>query len=80
LSVQPRIYVVRSRRSHGGSVTYKCPTAEWALQKLRDAAAKGYSDVTVLDPDGRQISETNLIGCVEDAGTALGKELVPVGP
>lgn len=61
-------------------MTYRCPTAEWALQKLRDAAAKGYSDVTVLDPDGQQISEADLIGGIEDTGTALGKELLPAGP
>ena len=77
MSAQPRIYVVRSSRSHGGNVTYKCPTAEWALQKLRDAAAKGYSDITVLDPDGRKILEADLIGCIQDASTVPSKELLP---
>ena len=28
-------FVVRAKRSHG-TVTYNCPTPEWALKKLRD--------------------------------------------
>jgi len=73
------IYVVRSVRSHG-SVIYNCPTADWALKKLRDFTARGDRDITVLDPDGRQVSEADLIGLVEGSGAAPAEEALPAAP
>ena len=58
-----RFYVVRSVRPNG-SVTYNCPTAEWALRKLRNFVDSGDTDITVLDPDGRPLSEADLISVV----------------
>jgi hypothetical protein len=72
-------YVVRSVRSHG-SVTYNCPTAEWALKKLRDFIARGDRDITVLDPDGRQVSEADLIDLVGGSGAAPTEDEIPAAP
>lgn len=78
--MDPRpIYAVRGVRANG-SVTYQCPTAEWALKKLRDFTAKGYSDITVLDPNGRQVSEADLIGTAEGSGAAPTDEMLPAAP
>ena len=74
-----RVYIVRSVRSHG-NVTYNCPTAEWALKKLRDFIARGDSVVTVLDPDGRQVSEADLVSHVDGSGAAPAEEALPAAP
>ena len=73
------VYAVRGMRGNG-SVTYRCPTADWALKKLRDFIAKGYSDITVLDPNGRQISEADLINTIEGSGAAPAEEALPAAP
>ncbi|WP_331291677.1 MULTISPECIES: hypothetical protein [Methylobacterium] len=73
------VYVVRGQRSNG-RLAYNCPTAKWALQKLRDFTAKGYRDITVLDRDGRQVSESDLIGLVEGSGAAPAEEALPAAP
>ncbi|XYD12476.1 hypothetical protein R1A27_31530 (plasmid) [Methylobacterium sp. NMS12] len=73
------VYVVRGTRSNG-TVIYHCPTADWALTKLRDFTAKGYSDITVLDPTGRRVSETDLIGTVEGSGAVPTEEALPGSP
>ncbi|MFB0488359.1 hypothetical protein ABIE45_000945 [Methylobacterium sp. OAE515] len=75
----PRIYVVRSMRPHG-NVTYNCPTAEWALKKLRDFTARGDANITALDPDGRPMSEADLIGCIEGSGAASTEDALPAAP
>lgn len=54
-----RFYVVRASRAKG-TVTYNCPTPEWALRKLRDFIAAHYKDISVTDPDGRPLSEAAL--------------------
>ena len=70
-----RHYVVRSVRS-SGTVTYNCPTPGWALQKLRDFADRGDSDITALDPNGRPLSEADLISIVaENDAAPAGKKL-----
>jgi hypothetical protein len=74
-----RVYLVRSIRSHG-TVTYNCPTAEWALKKLRDFTTRGDRDITVLDPDGNPVTEAHLIGCVEGSGAAPAEEALPAAP
>jgi hypothetical protein len=73
------VYTVRGVRANG-SVTYQCPTADWALRKLRDFTAKEYSDITVLDPIGRQVSEADLISTVEGSGAAPAEEALPAAP
>jgi hypothetical protein len=74
-----RFYVVRGARLNN-RVTYNCPTAEWALLKLRDFSARGYCDISVLDPDGRPVSEADLIGAVAGSGAAPAEEALPAAP
>lgn len=76
---RPCIYVVRSVRSHG-NVTYNCPTAEWALKKLRDFSARGDMDITVLDPDGNSVSEADLVNCVSSSHAPPVEEALPTTP
>ncbi|GAN51990.1 hypothetical protein [Methylobacterium radiotolerans] len=73
------VYEVRGMRADG-SVTCQCPTADWALKKLRDFLAKGYSDITVRDPDGRQVSEADVINTVEGSGAAPAEDALPAVP
>jgi hypothetical protein len=74
-----RFYVVRGARSNG-TVTYNCQTSEWALKKLRDFTAKGYSNIIVMDPDGRQVSEADLIGLLDGSGAAPAEETLTAAP
>jgi hypothetical protein len=73
------VYVVRSVRPRG-NISYNCPTAEWALRKLRDFSARGDSAVTVLAPDGTPLSEADLVGCVEGSGAAPADEVLLAAP
>jgi hypothetical protein len=59
-------FVVRARVPHG-TVTYNCPTAEWALRKLRDFHTAGYQIITVAAPDGTALGEADLIVILEQA-------------
>ncbi|MGU3464919.1 hypothetical protein ACLBXO_08680 [Methylobacterium sp. C33D] len=74
-----RFYVVRGARSNG-ITTYKCPTVDWALRKLRDFTSQGYRDITVLDPDGRALSEADLIVATDGPGGAPSEEALPAAP
>ena len=74
-----RPYVVRGATGHG-FVTYKCPTADWALRKLRDFRAADRRDITVVGPDGEPLTEADLIGLVEGAGSAPAEETMPAAP
>ncbi|MCJ2136638.1 hypothetical protein MKK69_21750 [Methylobacterium sp. J-026] len=66
---QRRLYVVRGAAKNG-IITYKCPTAEWALRKLRDFKAAGRQDITITDPDGVSLTEADLIGIVDGSDGA----------
>ncbi|MCJ2048260.1 hypothetical protein [Methylobacterium sp. J-070] len=61
---QRRLFVVRGVAQHG-TITYKCPTAAWALRKLQDFKAAERRDIAVTDPDGTPLTEDDLIGIVE---------------
>jgi len=61
-------FVVRAKRSYG-TITYNCPTAEWALKKLRDFQAAGYQSISVMAPDGAALDEAELISIVEGAAS-----------
>ena len=74
-----RLYIVRGATAHG-SVTYKCPTANWALRKLRDFTAAERRDITVVGPDGVLLTEADLIGIAEGTGSALAEEALPAAP
>ena len=74
--VERRLYVVRGVARHG-IITYRCPTADWALRKLRDFEAAERQDITVTDPDGVSLIEADLIGLVEGSGAAPPEELIP---
>jgi hypothetical protein len=56
-----RIYIVRGV-AEGGTVTYKCPSPEWAVRKHRDMVTSRLSDVTITGPDGRMLSLADLEG------------------
>ena len=76
---QRNVYVVRGAAKNG-IITYKCPTAEWALRKLRDFKAAERQDITVTDPDGAPLTEADLIGIVEGSGAAPTEEAIPAAP
>jgi hypothetical protein len=76
---QRRLYVVRGVTPKG-TVTYNCPTAEWALRKLCDFRSAERRDISVTDPDGILLSEADLIGLVEGSGTAPSDEAIPAAP
>ena len=65
-----RFYVVRGTAKNG-VITYRCPTADWALRKLRDFEAAERKDITVTDPDGVMLTGADLIGIV------VGSEIAP---
>ena len=76
---QRRVYVVRGAAKNG-IITYKCPTAEWALRKLRDFKAAERQDITVTDPNGALLTETELIGLAEGSHEVLSDEAIPAAP
>lgn len=76
---QHRLYIVRSAAKNG-IITYKCPTADWALRKLRDFKAAGRQNITVTDPDGAPLTEADLIGVVEGTGAAPSEDVIPAAP
>ena len=45
-----RFYIVRGNASNG-TVTYNCPTPEWAMRKYRDLTTLELKDVTITGPD-----------------------------
>lgn len=65
---QRRPYVVRGIAKNG-IVTYRCPTADWALRKLRDSQTAERRDITVTGPDGMSLTEADLIGIVGGSRT-----------
>ncbi|MCJ2016701.1 hypothetical protein MKK84_04550 [Methylobacterium sp. E-065] len=76
---QRRLYIVRSAAKNG-IITYKCPTAEWALRKLRDFEAAGRQNITVTDPDDGPLTEADMIGILEGSGAAPAEETLPAAP
>ncbi|WP_342111223.1 hypothetical protein [Methylobacterium sp. SI9] len=76
---QRRLYVVRGAAKNG-TITYKCPTADWALRKLRDLTAAGRQNITVTDPDGTPLTEADLVGIVEGSGAAPTEDVIPAAP
>ena len=53
------LYIVRGI-AKGGTVTYNCPTPEWAVRKHRDMVASKLSDVTITGPNGQTLSLSDL--------------------
>lgn len=66
-------FIVRAKRPRG-TVTYNCPTPEWALKKLRDFQAVSYENISVTGPSGQLLTEADLValigGVVEAAPVA----------
>lgn len=61
------VYIVRGV-AKGGTVTYRCPTPEWAVRKYRDMVVLDLTSVTITSPDGRVLSLADLENVsVEDA-------------
>lgn len=63
-----------------GTITYKCPSSDWALRKLRDLKAAKRQDITVTDADGQVLSEADLIGITEGSSVAPSEEAIPGAP
>ncbi|MCJ2140061.1 hypothetical protein [Methylobacterium sp. E-066] len=57
-------FIVKAKRSHG-TVTYNCPTPEWALKKLRDFQAASYENISVTGPNGQPLTEADLVAMIE---------------
>ena len=74
-----RFYVVRGAAKHG-TVTYNCPTIEWALRKLRDSTTAQCKDITVTEPNGLPLTEADLIGFIEGSGAAPSEETILAAP
>jgi len=68
------IYIVRGI-AKGGTVTYRCPSPEWAVRKYRDMVARKLSDVTITGPDGGVLSLGELEGVSVE--TSVPKACVP---
>ena len=60
------VYIVRGV-TKGGTVTYRCPSPEWAVRKYRDMVARELSDVTITGPDGGVLSVAELEGVSVEA-------------
>ena len=58
---QRNLYIVRGI-AKGGTVTYNCPTPEWAVRKHRDLITSGLSNVTITGPDGQALTLAALEG------------------
>jgi hypothetical protein len=74
-----RRYVVRGVARHG-TITYNCPTADWALRKLRDFKAADYQDIIAVDPDGVPLTEADLSSVVKGSGAAPSEEAMAAVP
>jgi hypothetical protein len=57
-------FIVKAKRSYG-TVTYNCPTPEWALKKLRDFQTVSYENISVTGPNGHPLTEAELVAMVE---------------
>ncbi|SFM88770.1 hypothetical protein [Methylobacterium pseudosasicola] len=57
-------FAVRAKRPHG-TVTYNCPTPEWALKKLRDFQSVSYENISVTGPGGQPLVEADLVAMIE---------------
>lgn len=55
----PLPYTVTGRRKNG-TITFHCPTADWALRKLNDFERSGYAGIAVTDSEGRALDEQAL--------------------
>lgn len=53
------LYIVRGFSKHG-TVTYNCPSPEWAVRKYRDLTSQELADVTITGPDGRMLALADL--------------------
>lgn len=60
-------YTVTGRRKNG-TITFRCPTAEWALRKLSEFARAGYADIAATDVEGRPLDEQALQDAVARTG------------
>ena len=66
-------YVVRGDWAVGsGRATFLCPTAEMALQKLRQFKHERYKNIEILGLDGSKIDESDLIA-------AQSEDMLPIG-
>ncbi|MGU3540390.1 hypothetical protein [Methylobacterium sp. A54F] len=61
-------YIV-SAAYRAGTVTYRCPTPEWALKKARDFERVGYTGMTITGPSGKKLTLARLTAKVEGASS-----------
>ncbi|MCE4225255.1 hypothetical protein HCU64_15975 [Methylobacterium sp. C25] len=57
-------YTVTGLNGHN-RITYRCPTAEWALKKLRDFLHAEYAEIVVTDPAKNILNEADLAALVD---------------
>ena len=69
-----RSYAVRGVTKRG-TVTYNCPTPNWALRKLRDFEGQRYGDIRVTGPDGEPLTADDLEALAR--GTPASVQAVP---
>lgn len=65
-------YVVRGI-SKNRTVTYNCPSPEWAVRKHRDMVASGLADVTITGPDGQAINLAALEGASVESDVPMAR-------
>lgn len=54
------MYSVRGRDPAGRTVTFACGTDEQAMEKTWELARRGFRDVTVTDPRGKEWSAASF--------------------
>ena len=59
------VYIVRGS-AKGGTVTYNCPSPEWAVRKHRDLTQRDLVNVMITGPDGQTLTLTELEGMADE--------------
>lgn len=67
---QQPLYIVRGTAKNG-TVTYNCPTPEWAVRKHRDLTARNLIDVTITGPGGQALSLADLKSVSDEAAVPM---------
>jgi hypothetical protein len=69
---QQPLYIVRGTAKNG-TVTYKCPTPEWAVRKYRDLTARNLTDVEITGPGGQSLSLADLESVSNEAAVPMAR-------
>ena len=69
---EPHLYIV-SGTAINGTITYRCPTPEWAVRKHRDLTARKLLDVTITGPEGQALSLADLESISNEAAIPMAR-------